>query len=360
MLHRAARCRRGVKALSMANDQSKRRQTDSEGPPQPESLLPDVAEEGLVLDDTTADTVTAKGDDKEADDKEAEEESGALVPYDSLRRYLTEIRRYALLSREEEHVLAVRYKEDADLKAAYQLVTANLRLVVMIAREYQKATRNLLDLIQEGNIGLMEAVKKFDPYRGIRFPSYAVWWVRAYIIRYLINNWRMVKLGTTQAQRKLFFNLHKEKDRLEAEGIVAGPKLIAQRLDVKESEVVEMEQRLSSRDLSIDLPSDEGAGSSLLDLLPAGGSTVEEEVADAEFRQQVGERIRVFGAGLKDKEAVIFNARLLADKPLTWQEIGDQYGISRERVRQIEERVKKRLKSYLLNELKDLKDGMLD
>src|SRR5262249_24676063 len=137
-----------------------------------------------------------------------------------------------------------------DVDAAYKLVTGNLRLVVMIAREYQRATRNLLDLIQEGNIGLMEAVKKFDPYRGIRFPSYAVWWVRAYIIRYLINNWRLVKLGTTQAQRKLFFNLQREKERLEAEGFSPAPKLIAQNLGVKEEEVVEMEKRMSGRDMS--------------------------------------------------------------------------------------------------------------
>ena len=157
----------------------------------------------------------------------------------------------------------------------------------MIAREYQRATRNLLDLIQEGNIGLMEAVKKFDPYRGIRFPSYAVWWIRAYIIRYLMNNWRMVKLGTTQAQRKLFFNLQKEKERLEAEGIVPGPKLIAQRLDVKESEVIEMEQRLSSRDLSVD------AAERRRERRHAARHPAqqrcrrpEQQVADAEFRER--------------------------------------------------------------------------
>jgi RNA polymerase sigma-32 factor len=297
----------------------------------------------------------------EADDEE-EEETGraALVPYDPLQRYLTEIRRYPLLSREEEKELGIRYREHQDIQAAYKLVTGNLRLVVMIAREYQRATRNLLDLIQEGNIGLMEAVKKFDPYRGIRFPSYAVWWVRAYIIRYLINNWRVVKLGTTQAQRKLFFNLQKEKERLEAEGIVPGPKLIAQRLDVKESEVIEMEQRLSSRDLSIDQPSDDESGGTLLDVLPGHGQTAEEEVADAEFRKEVGEKIHAFGATLKDKEAVIFSERLLAEQPLTLQEIGDKYGISRERVRQIEERLKKRLRAYLQDQMKDVQDGVLD
>jgi RNA polymerase sigma-32 factor len=261
-----------------------------------------------------------------------------------------------LLTREEEHDLAVRYKESQDLDAAYRLVTANLRLVVMIARDYQRATRNLLDLIQEGNIGLMEAVKNFDPYRGIRFPSYAVWWIRAYIIRFLMNNWRLVKVGTTQAQRKLFFNLQKEKDRLEAEGIRPGPKLIAQRLDVKESEVIEMDQRLSGSDLSIDATTDDSDGRSLLDVLPSTGQTAEQEVAAAEFRQQVSEKIRSFGETLKDKEAVIFQSRLLAEEPLTLQDIGERYGISRERVRQIEARLKKKLKAYLLSEIKDLKD----
>ena len=173
----------------------------------------------------------------------------ALVAFDPLQRYLAEIRRFALLSREEEHRLAVEYKEYGNVEAAYKLVTANLRLVVMIAREYQKAFKNLLDLIQEGNMGLMEAVKNFDPYRGVRFPSYAVWWIRAYMIRYIMNDWRMVKIGTTQAQRKLFFNLQKEKEKIEAEGLDPGPKLLAQRLNVKEDEVVEMEQRLGSRDL---------------------------------------------------------------------------------------------------------------
>ncbi|HET9062364.1 MAG TPA: sigma-70 family RNA polymerase sigma factor, partial [Candidatus Binatia bacterium] len=149
---------------------------------------------------------------------EAPAPAGALVPQDPLSTYLAEIRRYPVLSREEEHELAVRYFEHEDEEAAYRLITSNLRLVVMIAREYQRAFHNLLDLVQEGNVGLLEAVKKFDPYRGVRLPSYAVWWIRAYIIRYIMNNFRLVKVGTTQAQRRLFFNLQKEKARLESEG----------------------------------------------------------------------------------------------------------------------------------------------
>lgn len=283
----------------------------------------------------------------------------ALVPFDPLQRYLTEIRRYPLLTREEEHRLAVEYKKFGNVKAAYKLVTANLRLVVMIAREYQKAFRNLLDLIQEGNIGLMEAVKNFDPYRGVRFPSYAVWWVRAYIIRYIMNDWRMVKIGTTQAQRKLFFNLQKEKDRLEAEGITPGPKLLAQRLNVKEEEVVEMEQRLSHRDLSTDVPVGEDEEATLLNFLPDDSHTPEERVADEEYRRALSQKMEQFSKTLKDKELIIFRERLLSEEPLTLREIGERYGISRERVRQIEERVKKKLKAYLHKEFKDVKDPVV-
>jgi RNA polymerase sigma-32 factor len=281
----------------------------------------------------------------------------ALVPYDSLHRYLAEIRRYPLLSPEEEHELAVQYKEYGDIEAAYRLVTGNLRLVVMLARNYQRAFHNLLDLIQEGNVGLMEAVRNFDPYRGVRFPSYAVWWIRAYIIRYIMNNWRLVKVGTTQAQRKLFFNLQREKDRLEAEGFSPAPKLLAQNLGVKEDEVVEMEQRMAARDLSVDTPLDgDDKSGTFLDLLADKHANAEEEVAATEYRQLVSEKMLEFARKLKGKEQVIFTKRLLAEEPLTLQEIGDQYGISRERVRQLESRLKKKLKDYLLQELKDFKD----
>ncbi len=288
--------------------------------------------------------------------EESEPSRGALVPYDSLQRYLVEIRRYPILSREEEHRLAVEYKEFGKIEGAYELVTANLRLVVMIAREYQRAFKNLLDLIQEGNIGLMEAVKNFDPYRGIRFPSYAVWWIRAYIIRYIMNDWRMVKIGTTQAQRKLFFNLQKEKARLEAEGFAPEPKLLAQRLNVKEGEVLEMEQRLAHRDLSTDVPVGDSEEATLLHFLPDNKQTPEEQIAESEYRKVLGEKMEQFARKLKDKELVIFRERLLNEEPLTLREIGDRYGISRERVRQIEERVKKKLKAYLSKEFKDIKD----
>ncbi|MBI4526023.1 MAG: sigma-70 family RNA polymerase sigma factor, partial [Deltaproteobacteria bacterium] len=205
--------------------------------------------------------------------------------------------------------------------------------------------------------GLMEAVKNFDPYRGIRFPSYAVWWIRAYMIRHIMNDWRMVKIGTTQAQRKLFFNLQKEKERLEAEGFAPEPKLLAQRLNVKEGEVLEMEQRLAHRDLSTDVPVGEGGEATLLHFLADNKETPEEHLAESEYRRVLREKMEQFAKKLKDKELVIFRERLLNEEPLTLREIGERYGISRERVRQIEERVKNKLKTYLSKEFKDLKDS---
>jgi RNA polymerase sigma-32 factor len=285
--------------------------------------------------------------------------AGALVPLDSLQHYLAEIRRIPVLTREQEHEIAVRWKEQGDRRAAWQLVTANLRLVVMIARDYQRAVHNLLDLVQEGNVGLLEAVKQFDPYRGVRFPSYAVWWIRAYIIRYIMNNWRMVKVGTTQAQRKLFFNLQKERDRLEREGFRPEPRLIAEHLGVKESEVVEMEQRLAARDLSVDAPVGDGDEASMLDFL-AGPSRTAETVADEEYHRLVREKAADFKQTLSGKDLVIYEKRLEAlmrdEDPVTLQEIGDEYGITRERVRQIESRLKKKLGAYLREQIPDIKD----
>lgn len=205
-------------------------------------------------------------------------------------------------------------------------------------------------------MGLMEAVKNFDPYRGVRFPSYAVWWIRAYMIRYIMNDWRMVKIGTTQAQRKLFFNLQKEKDKIEKEGLTPGPKLLAQRLNVKEDEVVEMEQRLASRDLSVDVPVGNDDEATMLHFLPDDRQGPEEEFADTQFREILRDKMSQFGKSLKDKELVIYQERLLNEEPLTLREIGEKYGISRERVRQIEERVKKKLKNFLGKELKDMRD----
>jgi RNA polymerase sigma-32 factor len=289
------------------------------------------------------------------DDGEAPESSGgSLVPYDPLSRYLSELRQFPLLSRDEESAIAHRYVKFHDTADAYRLVTANLRLVVKIANEFARASRNLLDLIQEGNVGLMEAVKNFDPYRGIRFPSYAVWWVRAYIYRYLINNWRLVKIGTTQAQRKLFFNLRKETERLEAEGFAAQPKLLAQRMGVKESEVREMQDRMAQNEVSLDQPAGPNDATPLIDAIADSGWNPEETASRAQWRDFAHEQVEAFAAKLKDKELEIFRSRLMAEDPATLQEMGDRLGVSRERVRQIETRLKNRLREFLHDHAADI------
>jgi RNA polymerase sigma-32 factor len=280
--------------------------------------------------------------------------AGELVPFDPLARYLAEIRRFPLLTREEEAKIAKRYYRTHDPAAAFRLVTSNLRLVVKIAHEFARASRNLLDLIQEGNLGLMEGVKNFDPYRGIRFPSYAVWWVRAYIYRYLINNWRLVKIGTTQAQRKLFFNLRKEMERLEAEGFTPQPRLIAERMGVKESEVVEMQERMGQSEISLDQPTGPDEDTRLLDVIADASGSPEEAAAGSEWRSFAKEKVQQFENTLSGKELQIFRSRLLAEEPQTLQEIGERLGISRERVRQIEGRLKKRLKDFLKSEAPDI------
>jgi RNA polymerase sigma-32 factor len=279
---------------------------------------------------------------------------GELVPIDPLSRYLADLRRFPVLSREEESKIARRYSKYRKPEDAYRLVTSNLRLVVKIANEFARASRNLLDLIQEGNVGLMEAVKNFDPYRGIRFPSYAVWWVRAYIYRYLINNWRLVKIGTTQAQRKLFFNLRKESERLEAEGFAPQPKLLAQRMGVKESEVREMQERMAQSEVSLDAPTGPEDDTRLGDVIPDTEWNPEETTAREEWRNFAHDKVEQFAATLKDKELEIFRARLMAEEPPTLQEVGARFGISRERVRQIESRLKRRLKEFVRGQAADI------
>jgi RNA polymerase sigma-32 factor len=284
-----------------------------------------------------------------------------LVRYDPLQSYLSEIRHLPTLSREEEHELAVRYKEKGDSAAGYQLVLANLRLVVMIAKEYQRNVQNVLDLVQEGNIGLLEAVKKYDPFRETRFPSYAVYWIRAYMLRYLIQNVRLVKVGTTQAQRKLFFNLKKEKEKLEQEGFVPEAKLLAERLNVKESEVIEMEQRLALPDLSVDAPVNKGEpGMDLHGVLPAEGENAEQQVIREQFSEALGEAIESYKEEADDKELAIIERRLFTQDPVTLQEIADTFGVSRERIRQIEARLKDRLKKHLAETLQLGEDGEVE
>jgi RNA polymerase sigma-32 factor len=280
-------------------------------------------------------------------------EGRSIARQDPLQVYMREVQRYRLLTSEEQHDLAVRYHEEGDVDAARQLITANLRLVVKIAYDYRRAYRNLLDLVQEGNIGLMQAVKKYDPYRGVKLSSYAAWWIRAYILRFVLNNWRLVKVGTTQAQRKLFFNLQKEKARLAAMGVEATPERIAERLDVTPKEVASMDRRLSGGEVSLDAPvgSSEGRPVSRVDLLPGRGSSIDDVLASEQIDDRLREKIHEFGSRLKDKEKKIFDERLLAEDPRTLQELGTEFGVSRERVRQIEKRLLQKLRNYLSDEL---------
>lgn len=277
----------------------------------------------------------------------------ALTRYDALQAYMRDVHRYDVLDADAQRALAVRYREDGDLDAARQLVTSNLRLVVKIAYDYRRAYRNVMDLIQEGNIGLMQAVKKFDPYKGVKLSSYAAWWIRAYILRFILNNWRLVKLGTTQAQRKLFFNLSKEKARLSAMGIEPSAENIAKQLDVTVEEVSSMDRRLSAGEMSLDAPvgGDDSKSQSRVDLMPALGGRVDELLADEELGRILHAELHNFGATLQGKERQIFDQRLMADDPRTLQELGADFGVSRERVRQLEKRLQLRLKKYLEEKL---------
>jgi len=267
---------------------------------------------------------------------------------------MSELRNYAPISREEEHLLATRWVEQGDREAGRQLVLANLRLVVKIAMEYRRAWTNVLDLIQEGNLGLLQAVQRFDPTRGTKLSSYAAYWIRAYILKYLIDNIRLVRIGTSRAQRKLFFRLNKEKRELENQGYEVGPKLLAERLDVSEEDVVDMEQRLSEGELSLDAPvQEERDSASFGDFIPAGEESVEEQVASSELRSVFMNHVQEFADGLGERERQIMERRILADEPDTLQKLGEEFGVSRERVRQLEARLVEKLRSYL-------KDAVVD
>ena len=270
--------------------------------------------------------------------------SSALSP---LQLYLQEIAQYPLLEPEDEYNLAIKHFEEGDRHAAHRLITSNLRLVVKIANDFNKAQANLLDLIQEGNYGLMQAVKKFNPYKGVKLSSYAAWWIKAFILKHIMDNKSQVRIGTTAAQRKLFFNLKKEADKLLAEYDHADPKLIAASLNVKEQEVIDMQMRLSSPDVSMDAPIEEGSTRTREETIADSGETIEEVFANSEIREIFQQHLDEFRANLKGRDLEVFEARLVAEEPLTLQEIGDRYGISRERARQIEARILKQLRDFV-------------
>ena len=275
----------------------------------------------------------------------------------ALVTYLRDLRRHPLLSREEEHRIAVAYVETGDSRLASQLVTANLRLVVKIALEYRTSHRNLLDLVQEGNVGLLHAVQKYDPRRGVKLATYASWWIRAYVLKFILSNARLVKLGTTQAQRRLFFGLRRERARLEGrDGEAVEARQLAATFDVSEKEVVEMDRRLATSEASLDAPTrrDEGDGPARGDVVSADdGLRPDVQVETRELRAALSREIGAFRQTLTGRDVEIFEGRLACEDATTLAEIAARFGVSRERVRQLEERLKLRLGRHLAATLGD-------
>ncbi|SPD73956.1 RNA polymerase sigma-B factor [uncultured Desulfobacterium sp.] len=291
----------------------------------------------------------------------AKAEERALVPYDPLQLYLHEIKQYRLLTREEEREFALRLYDGNDEKAAYILITSNLRLVVKIAMDFHRYwTKNLLDLIQEGNLGLLQAVRKFDPYRGIKFSYYASFWIKAYMLKFIMDNWKLVKIGTTQTQRKLFFNLAKERDRLISQGFSPEPALLAERLEVKEEEVVEMSQRLGGWEVSLSAPVGDDSREPYSALLPDPGIDADIQLSEHEARETLANKLREIRKTLSGKEADIFDNRIMAEQPMTLQELGDKYKISRERVRQLQEKIVSKIKKRLKEEIPNFEEEYAD
>lgn len=286
--------------------------------------------------------------------KKSDFDEKGLVKYDPLQRYLSEIRRYELLTREEETELGIAYREHGDTDAAYRLVTSNLRLVVKIALDFQRIwMQNLLDLIQEGNVGLMQAVKNFDPYKNVKFSYYASFWIKAYILKFIMDNWRLVKIGTTQAQRKLFFKLKKEKQKLIDSGFSPEPKLLSERLGVTESEVIEMDQRLNSGDMSLDAPVKDDSSTERIELLGDDHDSAEVRLGKRQIEGILHDKVAEFRKKLNKRELEIFDRRIFTENPATLQDIGDAHNVSRERIRQIEKEIIKKLKTFF-------KDGIPD
>ena len=280
-------------------------------------------------------------------------ESTAVVPVTALQQYLAEVRLHPYLSKEEELRLFHEYKVQGSRDAAVKLIMANLRVSISIAAEYLHTGADHMDLIQEGNVGLMHAIKKFDPSKNVRFYAYAAWWSRAYILRYLLNTYRLVKIGTTQDQRKLFYNLKKEKAKLEREGFAPDTKLLADRLNVRERDVIEMGQRLGNWELSLDQPLGEDQEGSLLDVLPSQQVPADEQLAQTQLQTLFRAKLAEFVKTLDERDEDILRNRILSETPLTLDDLGAKYSITKERTRQLEARIIKRLRDYIKKDIKD-------
>ena len=274
----------------------------------------------------------------------------------ALNAYLQEISKFPLLNPDEEYSLAMRVRDQKDKNAAFRLISSHLRLVVRIAFDFQKRwMQNVMDLIQEGNVGLMHAINKFDPAKGIKFSYYATFWIRAYILKFIMDNWRLVKIGTTQDQRKLFYNLNKEQQMLISHGFDPDAEMLANRLGVDKKLVIEMQQRLDTTDMSLDSPvnTSEDGGATHIDFVPSSEATPDENYAKLEISRIIKEKLKKIIPQLSEKEVYILENRILNDDPIPLREIGEKYNITRERVRQIETRLLKKIKTSLGNEIND-------
>lgn len=273
--------------------------------------------------------------------------SKGVATSDPITQYLSELRKYPLLTKEQEQELAKKYYETKDPAAAQALVTANLRFVVKVAAEYSRFGARMIDLVQEGNMGLMHAVRDFNPYKGVRLITYAVWWIRGYIQEYLMKQYSLVKIGTTQNQKKLFYKLQKEKEALDKLGEGSSIALLASKMGIPEEEVKVMAQRMSGRDISLSAPLDSESPSTMLDMQRGTDQLPDDQIAHQEELSQLDQVIKELRPSLSDREKIILDERILNDEPLTLQEIGEKYNITREAVRQMEVRVMKKIKDKM-------------
>jgi RNA polymerase sigma-32 factor len=320
-----------------------------------------VYEPEIDFDDEEAESY--EDDSEDTDDSEEisfeefiateEQPTKGLAKADPLAQYIREVQKYPLLTQEEEHELAVRYRETGDPKAAEKLVTSNLRFVIKIAAEYAKYGSKLIDVVQEGNVGLMHAVREFNPYKGVRLISYAVWWIRGYIKEYLMKQQSLVRIGTNAKQKKLFHSIRREERKLRLMGKEPNVKLLAEKLDVSEKEVVQMQQRIRHGDLSLDQSIDSDSRTQWIEMHSDEDSELQDEaLARQELLNMILANIMEIKDSLNEKEQYILKKRIMEDEPKTLQEIGDHFGISRERARQLEARVLKKLKEQVQENLK--------
>ncbi len=276
----------------------------------------------------------------------------SIVPPDPIKRYIQEVNKYPILSKEEEEELIRRYREQHDTDSAKKLLLCHLRLVVRIAFEYyNKYFCSLFDLIQEGNVGLMFALKKFDPSKGVRLSTYAQWWIRAYILKYLMSNYSLIRIGHSRAEKRLFYSLKKAKEKLSQMGYdPQNPKILAEFVKEDEKDVIEMNKRLSESVISLEQPASESERRILAETIEAEDINVEREIIKKEMDEKLKKKLQQFRATLNEREKVIWDKRLVAENPVSLQAIGDKFKISRERVRQIEQRITKKLKKFLVSQ----------